>query len=282
MSQFIGDVPGATPKGDGGFQLNTGFSNDDLPDEIIGSDSADTVTDLTSGSTPEFDLGGGDDTLTTFSPFGSGSTSEVDGGSGDDRLIQLGDQENADFSGEEGDDLLKGGAADDILSGGSGDDTILGSSGDDLIQGGSGDDELSGGPGDDLIQGGSGDDELSGGPGSDTLTGQAGADTLTGGPGADTFRFELAEDNETDPGNGSASEVFAGGEFDVITDFNPEEDTLQFDANFFGEEQGEFFVTQDGNDAIVSFGSSEEDASEFLRLENTDEENVDPEDFEIL
>ncbi|PSO50853.1 MAG: hypothetical protein BRC33_02210 [Cyanobacteria bacterium SW_9_44_58] len=205
-------------------------------------------------------------TGTPASPGSSSQERTVNAGEGNDQ-VQAGSGETANFSGEGGDDLLVGALGDDNLNSGSGDDTL---------QGGSGDDVLSGNRGRDTLTGEAGDDTLDGG---------AGADTLTGGPGADTFKFELAQDGTeqlAQDDSNSASDVFAGGEFDVITDFNPEEDTLSFDSDFFGQGEGEFFVSQDGDDTTISFGESEENASEFLRLEDTNADNIDPDDFEIL
>ena len=72
---------------------------------------------------------------------------------------------------------------------------------------------LTGDDNDNILISDTGDDTLYGGGGDDTLNGSAGNDTLTGGPGADTFIFHG---------------VF---EHDVITDYNSDEDTLEFYAS---------------------------------------------------
>lgn len=272
MSQFIGDQPGATPNARGGFQIEISPEANLQDGPIVGSQGGDQITNNNPPSPdqkPEFQLGGGDDQY-TGAPGQPGQPVDptVDAGAGND-TVQAGAAEAADFSGGTGDDLLVGGIANDTLLGDSGSDTVQGSSGDDSVAGGDGNDQLLGNRGRDTLTGEAGDDTLDGG---------AGRDTLTGGPGADTFTFELAQDVDTDAGNGSASDVFAGGEMDVISDFNGEEDTLQFDGEFF-DNIDNFSVSQ-GSDGgtVVSYNGSD-----LLKLENVNPEDINPEDdFEIL
>lgn len=144
--------------------------------------------------------------------FASGVTL-VYGGAGDD-LVQAYRGSAINAYGEDGDDELLGGWANDLLVGGKGDDVVEGDEGDDTLSGGRGADFLDGegfavDPGDDLI---------SGGKGRDTLVGGTGDDTLTGGKGRDTFRIE----------------IFADFGDDVITDFDPERDKIQY---FIDEEE---------------------------------------------
>src|SRR5690606_31848077 len=61
-------------------------------------------------------------------------------------------------NGGSGNDVMDGGAGDDVLSGGSGNDALEGGAGDDILAGGSGNDILHGGLGDDVLTGGEGDD----------------------------------------------------------------------------------------------------------------------------
>lgn len=107
-----------------------------------------------------------------------------------------------DFGGRNGDEIIIGGAGDDVISGrggrdlidgNAGDDAIRGGKGGDLIQGGAGDDVLSGGRSMDMLLGGDDDDLLSGGRGWDRVTGGTGADTLAGGAGRDTFVFATGD-----------------------------------------------------------------------------------------
>ena len=106
---------------------------------------------------------------------------------------------------------LRGGGGDDTLQGGAGDDVLKGGRGDDTLEGGAGDDLLKGGKGDDTLEGGAGDDTLIGGTGDDILAGGAGDDVLTGQKGDDTFVQDFSK-----PGA------------DIITDFNPGQDTIDF------------------------------------------------------
>ena len=140
------------------------------------------------------------------------------GGDGDDTLT--GSVGSDTLDGGAGDDQLKSGRGADTLDGGEGNDTIQGGMGDDVIYGGEGNDELGGGQQDDFLDGGAGDDVLRGGAGTATLQGGAGndvldgggrSDVLTGGDGEDTFVQDFS---------------LGGSAADTITDFNPEQDTI--------------------------------------------------------
>ena len=85
-----------------------------------------------------------------------------------------------------------------------------GGDGDDFLEGGMANNTLVGGVGDDVLKGFMGDDYLVGGDGDDILAGMGSSDTLEGGAGRDTF-----VQNFTDTGH------------DIITDFNPSEDTIE-------------------------------------------------------
>ncbi|MCR9493853.1 tandem-95 repeat protein [Vibrio alginolyticus] len=76
-------------------------------------------------------------------------------------------------------------------------------------------DTISGGSGDDILFGQGGDDKLFGGADNDILIGGLGNDILTGGEGSDIFKW---------------SEVT--NEVDTVTDFNKDEDTLDFSDLF--------------------------------------------------
>ncbi len=113
---------------------------------------------------------------------------------------------------------LSGSRYGDRLTGDGLDNELWGDQGDDLLNGGPGDDELDGFWGEDTLNGGSGDDQLIGNDGTDTLNGGSGDDRLFGGkefgsssgPEADRFVFD------------------AGSGHDVIEDFEPEVDMIQF------------------------------------------------------
>lgn len=119
----------------------------------------------------------------------------------------------ATYHGNNGNNILTGGRANDeingygghdILTGGGGQDLIDGGPGTDFIIGNQGDDGLIGGPDADILWGGNGNDVVNGGPGDDTIFGGSGNDILVGGPGRDTFVFSSRQ-----PGT------------DIIVDFEP-------------------------------------------------------------
>ncbi|MBO9433124.1 CHRD domain-containing protein [Ruegeria sp. R13_0] len=88
----------------------------------------------------------------------------------------------------------------------------------------------------DIIIGSDLDNKLSGGDGDDLISGEGGNDILIGGAGSDTFTF--------------------GANFgdDVIQDFEVGLDQLQF-GEFGPDFGGAVNVAQDGNDAVISFGT---------------------------
>lgn len=95
--------------------------------------------------------------------------------------------------GLDGNDILSGGAIDNVLNGGGGHDVLFGEGGIDELVGGTGDDFMRGGDGDDLLNGEAGSDSLEGETGDDVLVGGAGDDQLLGGAGHDTYRFNLGD-----------------------------------------------------------------------------------------
>ena len=145
------------------------------------------------------------------------------------------------LSGNNGDDILVGGADNDVLSGGAGNDLLIGGAGDDDLFGDidwvptslnwsgslvantlayapvignahpsgegadrSGNDIIYAGAGNDRAWGGLGDDILYGEAGSDYLHGNGGNDNLFGGSDDDFLwgdSIELAGDTETEPGD---------------------------------------------------------------------------------
>lgn len=117
---------------------------------------------------------------------GTKASDVVKAGRGNDRVRAL-DGDDV-VCGEEGDDVLSGGSGNDHLFGGDGRDTLKGDAGDDLLAGQRDADSLSGGGGDDEVDGGSGDDRVRGLGGNDVLRGGAGVDRIDGGPGLDDCR----------------------------------------------------------------------------------------------
>lgn len=113
--------------------------------------------------------------------------------------------------GNQGNDNLLGGAGDDTFFGGKDGDIIDGEGSNDLLFGNLGGDTVRGGGGDDTIFGGKDNDNLFGDDGNDILYGDKNADTMTGGAGVDTFVIASTSEG-----------------FDVVVDYNPNLDLLQF------------------------------------------------------
>jgi Ca2+-binding RTX toxin-like protein len=198
----------------------TGTSHDDV---LFGSDDDNVLSGL--GGDDYVDGGWGNDTILP----GSGSDT-VYGGQGIDtisfadhsgpvevNLDVIGFQRSWDLA-SNGD--IVDGTVDTLhdfenITGGKGDDSLWGDDNNNVIQGGYGDDYL---------QGKGGNDTLIGGPGQDFLQGGPGRDMMTGGADADTFYF-------ADPTDGMDPVTHA---IDVITDFQPGVDTLEFSSQAFG------------------------------------------------
>jgi uncharacterized protein with ATP-grasp and redox domains len=240
------------------FASTATIANVNVDDTLNGNGSNDTLSgdagdDTLNGGAGDDILNGGsgDDTLN-----GGAGDDILNGGSGDDIL-----------SGGAGDDTLYGGHGDDTLDAGSGEDKLYGDNGDDtLVHSGSGAQHFDGGSGTDtykksavsagldlnievnlatgytgsvqdrdhpsqdsvtnienvdfslidwdlILIGDDADNILTAGSGDDTLNGGSGNDTLKGGAGEDAFLLV--------------------GDFghDVITDYNSDEDILEFYAN---------------------------------------------------
>ena len=148
---------------------------------------------------------------------------------------------NDEMFGYFGDDVLKGSEGNDIIFGGSNNDSEYLAyertasnpnapylnDGNDFISGGVGNDTLYGESGNDFINGdaydkqsgaiGNGNDSLYGGTGDDSLEGGAGSDRLEGGEGFDSYIFNSPLD----------------GSIDIISGFNPAQDTIQLDSLIF-------------------------------------------------
>jgi Ca2+-binding RTX toxin-like protein len=114
---------------------------------------------------------------------------------------------------------LDGNDLDNVITGGAGNDLVMGETGDDIVIGGAGSDIVQGNEGDDLLIGG------------------LGMDYLGGGPGADIFKF-------------SAGESGTGANADFINDFNPGEDRIDLtgidaDTGTAGDQAFNFIGTDD-------------------------------------
>jgi Ca2+-binding RTX toxin-like protein len=177
----------------------------------------------------------------------AGDGDEAYGGGGNDILVAENILSWAYLSGEDGDDILTGGAGSGSYSGGLGNDLLIGGAGynylwgDDVLStttggndiilggasidyawGGVGNDTLSGNDGNDNLLGQQGDDQIYGGSGNDILNGGTGIDTLVGGIGNDTYRLECGYaadtvvENDATAGNTDIAQFLTGVAADQI------------------------------------------------------------------
>jgi Ca2+-binding RTX toxin-like protein len=135
----------------------------------------------------------------------------------------------------------------DSYSAKDGNDYLYGKDGADRLFGGSGDDNLDGGVGNDVLNGETGNDNLNGGLDDDQIDGGLGNNTLTGGLGHDVFLLTALPDNTItddiidDTGMGDdilddnvGSDIFTPATpTNMITDFNPSDDTIQLENAVF-------------------------------------------------
>jgi Ca2+-binding RTX toxin-like protein len=143
------------------------------------------LSDITSGRV-EVHAGKGDDAVRVDESFGLVPFSLVAfGEQGNDTLV--GGSANDELHGDQGSDVLYGNDGNDTLEGDQGKDMLAGGFGDDALAGDNGCDTLYGETGADTLRGGNGKDLLDGGDDNDDLDGERGSDSLTGGLGADTF-----------------------------------------------------------------------------------------------
>lgn len=138
--------------------------------------------------------------------FGSGYEHYIGHGRFEGRWVR---PAGADAAGPQPGHILNGGADDTLLETGPTLSTVFAGDGRDTIIGGDGTERL---------YGEAGDDALSGGDGSDRLFGGSGADTMSGGGGGDVFSFDARP----------AAQQGIYGHPDIITDFNRDEDKIEF------------------------------------------------------
>jgi Ca2+-binding RTX toxin-like protein len=119
----------------------------------------------------------------------------------------------AELGGSRYDDVMVGGAKNDIFQGSYGDDKISGNGGADVIRDGPGAndaDVIEGGPGNDLLYTYGGTDSLDGGDGNDTLFDFGhDADIMLGGAGDDDISDELAVGKSQTVDGGSGDDTVA-------------------------------------------------------------------------
>lgn len=239
--------------GSGEDTLRGWYGNDALDggsdaDRLFGEDGHDRLDggdgdDLLRGGSGDDKLVGedGDDSLYgdkgNDSLLGGDGADLMFGGRGYDNLV--GNDDNDSLYGEDKNDWIKGGAGDDRLYGGDGRDRIVADSGNDLLVGGTGTDRMAGGSGNDTLRGENGADLLRGDRGNDVLDGGAYQDTLIGGAGNDTLR------------GGSGPDVFVFSKNsgrDVVQDFDPRSDTLQFD----GLQESDLSIREQGGNTVIT------------------------------
>jgi len=114
--------------------------------------------------------------------------------------------------GGKGKDILYGGAGDDLLNSGKGNDVLKGDGGNDILEGGNGKDVLKDKSGNNLLNGGKGNDSLTGGNGNELFIGGKGNDSFVTGLGQDIIAFNRADGKDTvDPSRGGDNTLSLGG-----------------------------------------------------------------------
>lgn len=109
---------------------------------------------------------------------------------------------------------------------------LFGGEGDDILTGGLADDVLDGGPGNDVLTDRAGKNILIGGPGNDTLTGGTGADQFFGGPGNDTIIWNPGDGSDVVEGDdGEDTLVFNNSNASEITELSADGSRLLLTRN---------------------------------------------------
>lgn len=173
-------------------------------------------------------------------------------------IIKVASVGTGNINGSSKDDLLfMSGAG--TAQAGAGNDIVFGGAENDLIRGDAGSDLLYGGAGDDTLNGGEGADILMGGAGKDTLYGGTGNDILLGGDGADKFFLESAggSDRITDLSFAEGDVItFAVG---TLANMGNKQLTIGSDADLQA-----FLMRPDvayeivGHDLVVTYGATSE------------------------
>lgn len=160
------------------------------------------------------------------------------------------------LSGEDGDDVLYGSGASDVLTGGTGDDEIHASLVDDPRPGGSTDAEPWGSG--DWLSGGEGGDQLFGGAGNDLIEGGRGRDQIHGGGGNDVFRFHRVD--------------YEDGVIDSISGFDEGDQIRLGGLRGSGSIDADVSVFDIGADALIRIEST--DFTYWIEVHNTTVELV--------
>lgn len=242
-----------------GADTVSGFSGNDIiyggeGDDFLGGGSGD---DLIYGGDGYDVIGAGQGNDAIYAGHGNNIAS---GGAGADTV--LADAGDDTLAGSYGNDLIKSGNGNDSLGGGQGNDTLYGEWGSDTIGGGNNDDQIFGGYGDDFLAGGQQNDSIYGGEGNDSINGGNGSDILRGGNGTDVFIFNSQDKNE----------------FDIITDFNIEEDIIRLKniPNGFADLDIQTETIDGENRTIISYQDYE------IHLRNIDTHEITEELFVFI
>jgi Ca2+-binding RTX toxin-like protein len=158
-----------------------------------------------------------------------------------------------------GNDHIIGSAGRDLMYGEAGNDRLEGHGGNDRLWAGRGNDQLLGGTGDDQLFGMHGNDYLEGGSGNDKLDGGEGNDMLIGGAGRDTFSWGFFTEDQ----RGSS-------DIDIVSDFTPGEDKLQFGRLLDEENALRLSLRQEGNSGVIELHDLNEVLVQTVVLKNTD------------
>ncbi len=175
------DLDNLTFIGTGDF---TGTGNA-LANAIVGGDGNDTLNGAAGADS--MTGGAGNDTYTVDNA--GDQAIEGAGGGNDTVLAQLGA-------------YTLGANVENLTFVGTGNFTGTGNDLDNAIVGGGANDTLSGGLGNDTLTGGGGSDNLAGGGGNDTMTGGSGADSVNGGVGNDRMVAAVGDGNDAYNGGG--------------------------------------------------------------------------------
>jgi hypothetical protein len=164
----------------------------------------------------------------------------INGGAGNNILFGMGGNDN--IQGGADNDSLCGNQGSDFLQGDAGNDSILGGKDNDTVVGGDGDDFLRGDRGNDIVAGGGGNDSIFGGQDDDISLGEDGDDYILGNLGNDTIN--AGDGNDIAFGNEGADQIL--GLFgDDTLDGGQENDSLD------GGEGNDLLLGGDGNDVLL-------------------------------
>jgi Ca2+-binding RTX toxin-like protein len=175
--------------------------------------------------------------------IGNNGNNVLNGGAGNDLLV-----------GGKGKDTLRGGAGDDVLDGGIGKDTLYGGAGNDLVSGGAGNDVINGDSRNDVLEGGDGKDTLKDEFGKNLLNAGAGNDSLTGGNGNELYIGGKGDDSLT---TGKGEDIIAFNRGDGKDTLNPSGgagDTLSLGG---GIRYQDLALSKKSKDLIVEVGNGE-------------------------